>query len=151
MVSSRLFWELNLRYRNVQRFRGGLVFKAHRLVYHSTLGLRVMKKKRRVDLSPRRQRVSQREKKTSLAQGRKTTTFCWWKARREHSLCSKGGAACVCSAKSPQGNTQQPQVNYSPCFKNDDLPCRVNSGTLPCRVNDHSRNRVNSSLQVAGG
>jgi len=23
---------------NVQRFRGGLVFKAHRLLYHSTLG-----------------------------------------------------------------------------------------------------------------
>jgi len=25
-------------------FRGGLVFKAHRLLYHSTLGLRVIKK-----------------------------------------------------------------------------------------------------------
>ena len=33
--------------RNVKRFRGGLVFKAHRLLYHSTLGLRVIKKKRR--------------------------------------------------------------------------------------------------------
>jgi len=32
--------------RNVNRFRGGLVFKAHRLVYHSTLGLRVIKKKK---------------------------------------------------------------------------------------------------------
>ena len=32
-------------YRNVQRFRARLVFKAHRLVYHSTLGLRVIKKK----------------------------------------------------------------------------------------------------------
>ena len=32
---------------NVQRFRGGLVFKAHRLLYHSALGLRVMKKKKR--------------------------------------------------------------------------------------------------------
>jgi len=31
----------------VQRFRGGLVFKAHRLVYHSTLGLRVIKKKKK--------------------------------------------------------------------------------------------------------
>jgi len=30
--------------RNVKRFRGGLVFKAHRLVYH----LRVIKKKRRL-------------------------------------------------------------------------------------------------------
>jgi len=27
--------------------RGGLVFKAHRLVYYSTLGLRVIKKKKR--------------------------------------------------------------------------------------------------------
>jgi len=34
-----------LLHRNVQRFRGGLVFKAHRFLYHSTLGLRVMKKK----------------------------------------------------------------------------------------------------------
>jgi len=30
----------------VQRFRGGLAFKAHRLLYHSTLGLRVIKKKK---------------------------------------------------------------------------------------------------------
>jgi len=28
------------------RHRGGLVFKTHRLVYHSTLGLRVIKKKK---------------------------------------------------------------------------------------------------------
>ena len=32
-------------YRNVQRFRGGLVFKAHGLLYHSTLGLRAIKKR----------------------------------------------------------------------------------------------------------
>jgi len=31
--------------KNVQRFRGGLVIQAHRLLYHSTLGLRVIKKK----------------------------------------------------------------------------------------------------------
>ena len=31
---------------DVNRFRGGLVFKAHRLVYHSTLGWRVIKKKK---------------------------------------------------------------------------------------------------------
>jgi len=30
---------------SVERLRGGLVFKAHRLLYHPTLGLRVMKKK----------------------------------------------------------------------------------------------------------
>jgi len=29
---------------NVKRFRGGLVFKAHRRVYHSTLGVRVIQK-----------------------------------------------------------------------------------------------------------
>ena len=29
-------------------FRGGLVFKAHRLFYHSTLGVRVIKKKQDV-------------------------------------------------------------------------------------------------------
>ena len=33
--------------RNVKRFRGGLVFKAHRLVYHSTLGWRIIKKKKK--------------------------------------------------------------------------------------------------------
>jgi len=32
--------------RNVERFRGGLVLKAHRLLYHSTLGPRVRKKMR---------------------------------------------------------------------------------------------------------
>ena len=31
----------------MKRFRGGLLFQAHRLLYHSTLGLRVIKKKRR--------------------------------------------------------------------------------------------------------
>ena len=35
------------RCRNVQRFRSGLVFKAHRIVYHSTLGLRVIRKKKK--------------------------------------------------------------------------------------------------------
>jgi len=41
----------------VQRFRGGLIFKAHRLLYHSTLGWRVIKKKKGAisDLHLRRQ------------------------------------------------------------------------------------------------
>ena len=39
--------------RHVQRFRGGLVFKAHRLLYHSTLGSRVIKKKKKRSLSRR--------------------------------------------------------------------------------------------------
>ena len=33
--------------RDVKRFRGGLVFKEHRLVYHPTLGGSVIKKRRR--------------------------------------------------------------------------------------------------------
>jgi len=38
--------------RNVKRFRGGLVFEAHRLLYHSTLGSRVIKKKKKKDEAP---------------------------------------------------------------------------------------------------
>ena len=34
-------------HRNVQRFRGGLVSKAHRLLYHLTLGLRAIKKNKK--------------------------------------------------------------------------------------------------------
>ena len=33
-------------HRNAKRFRGGPMFKAHRWSYHSTLGLRVIKKKK---------------------------------------------------------------------------------------------------------
>ena len=32
------------------RFPGGLVFKAHRLLYHSTLDLRVIKKKKKMGM-----------------------------------------------------------------------------------------------------
>jgi len=39
---------MQLLYIIVQRFRGGLAFKAHRLLYHTTLGLRVIKKKRAI-------------------------------------------------------------------------------------------------------
>jgi len=41
-------------HRDVQRFRGGLVSKAHRLLRHSTQGLRVIKKKRRRPNAARR-------------------------------------------------------------------------------------------------
>jgi len=37
--------------RNVQRSRGGLVFEAPRLLYHSTLGSREIKQKRRVKMT----------------------------------------------------------------------------------------------------
>ena len=35
------------RKQHVERFRGGLVFKAHRLLYHSFLGSGVIKKKKK--------------------------------------------------------------------------------------------------------
>ena len=37
--------------RNVKRFRGGLVFKAHKWLYDSTLGLRVIKKRKKSTLA----------------------------------------------------------------------------------------------------
>ena len=43
----------------MKRFRGGLVFQAHRLVHHSTLGLRVIKKKKG-QIPPRRLHHSRR-------------------------------------------------------------------------------------------
>ena len=46
------FFKEQLLYVNVQRFREGLVFKAHRLLHHSALGSRVIKKKKSVR-SPR--------------------------------------------------------------------------------------------------
>jgi len=46
-------WEYHLLDRNVQRFRGGLVFKVLILLYHSTLGLRVIKKKKSTRWLPR--------------------------------------------------------------------------------------------------
>ena len=42
------FWiQAQLLRRNVKRFRGGLVFKANRLLHHSTVGSRVIKKKKK--------------------------------------------------------------------------------------------------------
>ena len=38
--------------RHIQRFRGGLVFKAHRRLYHSTLGLRVIKRQKKIAIGP---------------------------------------------------------------------------------------------------
>ena len=39
--------EEQLFHRNMRWFRGGLVLEAHMLLYHSTLGLRVIKKKKK--------------------------------------------------------------------------------------------------------
>ena len=46
---------------------------------------------------------------------------------------------------------QPPEVNYIPCFENDELPCRLHVFHVVCRANHRFRNRVNSSLQVVGG
>ena len=47
-----------LLYTNVQRFRGGLVFEAHGLLYHSNPALRVIKKKKKDHLPSGWERVS---------------------------------------------------------------------------------------------
>ena len=51
MSSSRSTLREGLGVMVCERFRGGLVFKAHRLLYHTTLGWRVIKKKmmRKID------------------------------------------------------------------------------------------------------
>ena len=45
-LKMRREWYEQLLRRNVNRFRGGLVLKAHRPVYHSSLGLSVIQKKK---------------------------------------------------------------------------------------------------------
>jgi len=57
---SRTMRAEQLLYRNVQRFRGGLVSKAHRILSHSALGLRVIKKKKIAPMffSPEQERQS---------------------------------------------------------------------------------------------
>ena len=68
--SVRLWWELN-EPNGPRRFRGGLVVKAHRLVYHSTLGSRVIKKKNKGPRRPQKRRVA---KKKSIARQKKVLT-----------------------------------------------------------------------------
>jgi len=43
---------------DLEQFRGGLIFKAHRLLYHSTPGLRVIKKKKRTWSQTRNESLS---------------------------------------------------------------------------------------------
>ena len=50
--------------RNVQRFRGGLAFEAHGLFYHSTLGLRVIKRDRDTRLLAGRPRIGREPDRT---------------------------------------------------------------------------------------
>ena len=49
--NKNLWIQEQLLYINVQRFRGGLVFKTHRLLYHSTLGLIVIKQQKKIHRS----------------------------------------------------------------------------------------------------
>ena len=66
----------NYRNSSVQRFRGGLIFKSHRRVYDSTLGLRltmkesVSGKKRRTALPIRKLRLTMKESASGKTQMR---------------------------------------------------------------------------------
>jgi len=57
----------------INLFRGGLVFKAHRLLYHSTLGSRVIKRKNN---QPRRTRT--RRRRCSPCRCRRHTRCTWF-------------------------------------------------------------------------
>jgi hypothetical protein len=48
LAQQRRVYQEGILHRNMKQFRDGLAFKAHRLLYYSTLGLRVSKKERRV-------------------------------------------------------------------------------------------------------
>ena len=74
----------------MERFRGWLVFKAHRRVYHSTLGLRVIKKKK--ERSRKRKRVG--------GAGRVESSCLQGGSVRGGSGCLRGGSGkwCVCLA-----------------------------------------------------
>jgi len=47
----------------VKWFRGGLEFQAHRLVYYSTLGLRVIKKEKKEIIKKETKKIMKTEKK----------------------------------------------------------------------------------------
>ena len=71
--------------RNVKRFRGGLVFKAHGLVYHSIPGLRIIKEKKK----KRRGGTAERLEKgiqTPVAQGRSSKIISMIKCTRTSRL-----------------------------------------------------------------
>ena len=81
------------RVRNVQRFRGGLAFKAHRLLYHATLGLRVIKKKKKCRLRRARSRVRMSgatigaksaswHQKIIIARGKSSNSQHFWRVSR---------------------------------------------------------------------
>ena len=57
-----------LLYRNVQRFRGGLVSEAHRRLYRSTLGLRVMETKKKFGIWGLRDAIGVRACKQEVLQ-----------------------------------------------------------------------------------
>ena len=63
---------------NVKRFREGLVFKAHRLLFHSTLGWRVINKKNFGWRGRRRRRAGPASGSPAVrVYGRWCATICW--------------------------------------------------------------------------
>jgi len=63
------YWNCFSFVEHAEQFSGGLVFKAHILMYHSTLGLRVMKKK-----NSRLERKKKTKKKVRPARSARTGT-----------------------------------------------------------------------------
>ena len=61
---------------NVQRSRCGLVFKAHRIMYHSTLGSRVVKKKKEGSVGVVRDFSCRGPRQVDSTSGRQAGSLC---------------------------------------------------------------------------
>ena len=94
----------------MKQFRGGLVFKAHILVYQSTVGSRVIKKKKKKkfharrlprgemirDLARERERERQADRKKERQTGRQTDRQTETQAEIEIGSCTPSHCALFC-------------------------------------------------------
>ena len=85
---------------NEQRFQGGLAFKAHRLVYYSTLGLSLIKKKIGSTLALKTPR---RVQEITFAETRRHVEKVFFKRKMLHSVASYSGA---CRSTLQSANTR---------------------------------------------
>ena len=124
----------------MKRFRGGLVFEAHRLVYHSTLGFRVIKNKKKIICTQPLDGASGREGEIGNEGGRDREKRTERKRDREN-----GGGGGKVLRKAPGGHDSElsasiPPVNARlPTSEHKSLCGRVSSQrelTVP-----HSRGR----------
>ena len=135
----------HLLYRNVQWFRGVLVFKAHKLVYHSALGTRVMKKRERLN-SPVPCRHGKRNCDFGIGRSRYIlldTLVLIWDAPPDVTFASPHTRWSRC-------RTKRPVFLASPVGSNCQAPCKLiwnNVFIISLRESTPAQNRnVNISM-----